>query len=90
MQNGNLDMKLYSLLLLLTLPAFAQYRYEIDPVHSSTQFSVKHMMVTNVRGEFTKVGGSVSFDPANPAADHIQATVDATTVSTRDKDRDEH
>ncbi len=82
--------KCYFLALLLSAPAFAQFHYEIDPVHSSAQFSVKHMMVTNVRGEFNKVTGSVTFDSSNPAADHVQATIDARTVSTRDEQRDEH
>ena len=83
-------MRFHLFALLVSVPAFAQYHYQIDPVHSSAQFSVKHMMVTNVRGEFNKVSGSVVFDPTNPAADQVQATIDATTVSTRDAQRDEH
>jgi hypothetical protein len=41
--------------------------YDIDPTHSSAHFSVRHMMITNVKGEFTKVSGTVTFDPDNPS-----------------------
>jgi polyisoprenoid-binding protein YceI len=77
------------LTLLAVAPAFAQ-QYQIDSAHSSAQFAVKHMMVSNVRGEFQKVTGSVFFDPKNPAASKVEATIDATTVSTREEKRDGH
>ena len=38
--------------------------YEIDPAHSRAHFKVRHLMVSNVRGEFSKVSGSVVYDPA--------------------------
>jgi polyisoprenoid-binding protein YceI len=47
-------------------------------------------MVSNVRGEFSGVTGTVVFDPQNPANSTIEATIDATTVSTRDEQRDQH
>lgn len=64
--------------------------YDIDSAHSSAQFAVRHMMVTNVRGEFTKVTGTVEYDPTNPAAAKVQATIDATTINTREAKRDAH
>jgi polyisoprenoid-binding protein YceI len=62
----------------------------IDPSHSNASFSVRHMMITNVRGEFQKIEGHVTFDPANPEAAQIEASVDAASVSTRDEKRDGH
>ncbi|MHB1795040.1 MAG: YceI family protein [Acidobacteriaceae bacterium] len=64
--------------------------YAIDPAHSSVHFSVRHLMVSNVRGEFTKVSGTVNFDPEKPETSTIEATIDATSISTRDPQRDGH
>ena len=64
--------------------------YQIDPAHTSAQFKVRHMMIANVKGEFDKVSGTVNFDPANPTASTIEASVDVTSVSTRDEQRDTH
>jgi polyisoprenoid-binding protein YceI len=64
--------------------------YEIDPTHSAVHFSVRHLMVSNVRGEFTKLSGTVKFDPQNPAASSVEATIDANSISTRDPQRDGH
>ena len=74
---------------LLVSSAFAQVEtWNIDPAHSSAQFAVRHMGISTVRGEFRKVGGSVSYDAANPAKTTIEATIDATTVDTRVDMRD--
>jgi polyisoprenoid-binding protein YceI len=64
--------------------------YQIDPQHAAAHFKVRHMMISNVKGEFSGVAGSVDFDPANPAAARVEATVDAASVSTREPQRDEH
>jgi len=64
--------------------------YEIDPTHSSVLFSVRHLMVSNVRGSFTSVKGSVAYDPADPASTTVTATIDASTIHTHDEKRDEH
>ncbi len=68
----------------------SQATYEIDPTHSSVHFSVRHMMVSNVRGEFTKVSGAIKFDPENPANSSLDATIDAASINTRDAQRDTH
>ncbi len=65
-------------------------KYNIDPAHSSLQFSVRHLMMSNVRGAFTGVHGTVSYDPSNPAASSIEATIDVNTVNTNDGQRDTH
>ena len=64
--------------------------YQIDPAHSSAQFKVRHMMIANVKGEFDKVSGTVNYDPANPSASTVEASVDVATISTRDEQRDAH
>ena len=74
--------------LLLTVSAAAQDAWQLDPQHSSAQFSVRHLGVSTVRGAFTKVSGSVVFDPANLNKSSIQATVDAASVDTRVEMRD--
>ena len=65
-------------------------RYEIDSAHSSLQFSVRHLMVSNVRGTFTGVKGTVLHDTANPSASSVEATVDVNTINTHDNQRDTH
>ncbi len=64
--------------------------YKIDPAHSTAHFSVRHMMVTNVRGAFSKVEGTVVIDTDNPAASSVDATIDASTVNTNEAQRDAH
>ncbi len=74
---------------LLVSSAFAQVEtWNIDPAHSSAQFAVRHMGISTVRGEFRKVSGTASYDPANPGKTTIEATIDATTVDTRVDMRD--
>lgn len=64
--------------------------YEIDPAHSGAHFRVKHLMVANVRGTFSNVTGTVVYDPQNAGNSKIQATIDASTIDTRDAQRDAH
>jgi polyisoprenoid-binding protein YceI len=64
--------------------------WQIDSSHSNASFSVRHMMVSNVRGAFSKVAGTVDYDPKNPMAMKINATIDVTTIDTRDQRRDDH
>jgi polyisoprenoid-binding protein YceI len=47
-------------------------------------------MIANVKGEFDKVSGTVTFDPANPGASTVEASIDVSTISTRDEQRDGH
>jgi polyisoprenoid-binding protein YceI len=69
--------------------AFAQVEtWKIDPAHSAAQFAVRHMGISTVRGEFKKVSGSASYDPADPSKTLLEATIDATTVDTRVDMRD--
>jgi len=64
--------------------------YQIDSAHSSAQFTVRHMMISNVRGEFTKLSGSIAYDAADPANSSVEATIEAASINTRDPQRDAH
>jgi polyisoprenoid-binding protein YceI len=64
--------------------------YKIDPAHSTAQFVVRHMMITNVRGGFSGVQGAVVYDPDNLGASSIDVTIDVNTLSTGDANRDTH
>jgi polyisoprenoid-binding protein YceI len=74
--------------LLLTLSATAQETWQLDPPHSSAQFSVRHLGVSTVRGAFTKVSGTVKYDTSDVTKSSIQTTIDATSVDTRVDMRD--
>jgi polyisoprenoid-binding protein YceI len=74
--------------LILTLSAAAQDTWQLDPPHSSAQFSVRHLGVSTVRGAFTKVSGTVQYDPADLGKSSIQATIETASVDTRVEMRD--
>jgi polyisoprenoid-binding protein YceI len=65
-------------------------RWALDASHTSVGFSVRHMMITNVRGEFGAVAGEVVFDPKQPEATKITASVDVASINTREEKRDAH
>ena len=65
-------------------------QWVIDAAHSNAHFTVKHMMITNVRGEFSKLSGTVTYDAAKPEATQIEAVVDVASLSTREAQRDGH
>ena len=64
--------------------------YKIDPAHSSAQFSVRHMMISNVRGGFGSVQGTVAYDSQNVAASKVNVEIDAMTINTLENARDSH
>lgn len=81
----------FCLAISIAAPVFAQATdWQIDASHSAAQFSVRHMMVSTVRGHFAKMAGSAKFDPKNPAASSIEVTVDAASIDTRNAKRDAH
>ena len=75
--------------LLFSAAAFAA-QYEIDTAHSSANFTVTHMMVTKVRGNFSGVSGKVVYDPKNVAATTVEASIHSETVNTNQAKRDAH
>ncbi len=73
----------------LALPAAAETQsWNIDGAHSSAQFSVRHMGISTVRGAFTKVSGTVQYDPGDLAKTVIDATIETASVDTRVEMRD--
>lgn len=87
-------MKLRNGLALLTAvgafsPAFAAPTiWTIDPNHAAAHFSVRHLAVSNVRGEFGNVHGTITLDEQDLSKSAVEATIDATTVNTRVAARD--
>jgi len=64
--------------------------WHLDPTHSSVEFSVKHMMMTTVRGRFRSVQATLRGDRDHPEAAGVEATIDAASVDTGVSDRDTH
>jgi polyisoprenoid-binding protein YceI len=72
-----------------TTPA-AVSTWKIDPVHSVVEFRVRHLMISSVRGHFTGVSGSLTYNEADAAHSQIEASIDAASIDTRDPQRDTH
>lgn len=64
--------------------------WQLDPTHSTIQFSVRHLMVSNVRGSFRDFNLEVMFDPEHPELGSVVATVVAASIDTGEKQRDGH
>ena len=72
------------------LPLANGQSWEIDPRHSTAQFSVRHMVISNVRGEFLKVSGKATYDSKNLKTASLEAVLDVSSITTRDEKRDAH
>ncbi len=70
--------------------SLAGTRWELDPVHTTVEFAVKHMMITTVRGRFDKLTGSAYVNPDHPETPQVEVTIDAASIDTREARRDEH
>ena len=68
----------------------ATEKWDIDAVHSSVGFTVRHMVVAKVHGQFTKWGGSLELDPDQLTSSKVEITIDASSIDTRDEKRDAH
>lgn len=80
-------------LALFPFGAFAQQQQTVwnhDPAHSSVGFSVRHMMVSNVRGEFSQFSVVVTTEGDKPESAKLEARIDASSIDTRNADRDKH
>jgi len=73
-----------------TIATPATTTWKIDPAHSAAEFKVKHMMISNVKGSFPGLEGVLVENPVDPATSAIQATVDVSTLTTGDPQRDGH
>ena len=64
--------------------------WRIDPAHTSVQFSVRHLMMTNVRGVFSKATGTVTLDESDFTRSEIDVDIDVASIDTRERQRDDH
>jgi polyisoprenoid-binding protein YceI len=71
-------------------PILAQTTWNIDPAHSAAQFQVKHLMISNVRGEFGKMSGIVLFDGKDYSSVKADVVINVASINTREPKRDEH
>ena len=65
-------------------------KWIFEPGHTAAEFRVRHMMVTDVRGHFKNVHGTLEFDPANPHDASVEAIIDANNIWTGEPERDAH
>src|SRR5205807_8773683 len=64
--------------------------WNIDPAHSVAEFKVKHMMISNVKGQFAKVSGRLTLDESELTKSRMDALIEAASIETRDPQRDAH
>lgn len=64
--------------------------WQIDSAHSEINFTVRHMMISRVRGQFERFSGTVDFNPDAPANSAVDVTVDINSINTREEQRDDH
>lgn len=64
--------------------------WKIDPAHSTAEFKIKHMMISNVKGQFTGIQGSLILDDGNITGARVEASIDAASVNTHEPQRDAH
>ncbi len=64
--------------------------WNLDPAHSSAEFKVKHMMISNVKGSFSGLSGTLTEHATDSSLSSVEAAVDVSTVSTGDAQRDGH
>jgi polyisoprenoid-binding protein YceI len=75
----------------IALPALANAdTWHIDPAHTNVEFTVRHMMISNIKGQFQKTSGTITVDGNDPASAKIDATIDASSIDTRVEKRDAH
>jgi len=64
--------------------------WNIDPAHSAAEFKVKHMMISNVKGQFAKITGALTLDEVELSNSRVDALIEAASIETRDAQRDAH
>lgn len=74
----------------IAIPEVATTTWNIDPVHSVAEFKVKHMMISNVKGQFTTLTGVLSRDEEDITKSYVAVTIDASSINTREAQRDAH
>lgn len=79
---------LLAALFLVAAAAAQSTTWAIDPAHSTAAFTVRHMMINNVRGEFSKLTGTLALDPKDVTRSTVEASIEAASVNTRVEARD--
>jgi len=74
----------------LAQPQTATTTWNIDPAHTTAEFKVKHMMIANVKGQFSKVSGVLTLDESELKNSRVEASIEAASIETRDGQRDAH
>jgi len=74
----------------IATPQTAVTTWNIDPVHSVAEFKVKHMMISNIKGQFTGVSGMLSLDEADLMNSSVETSIEAASIDTREAQRDTH
>jgi polyisoprenoid-binding protein YceI len=78
------------LAVVLSLPASAATStWQVDPAHSEALFSIRHLTISTVRGGFSKIKGTISFDDKDPSKSIVDVAIDMSTVDTREPKRDD-
>ena len=74
----------------LATPQTATTTWNVDPAHSVAEFKVKHMMISNVKGQFTRVKGVLALDEADLTNSRVEASIEAASINTGEDQRDAH
>lgn len=83
--------RIITICLTLALPVFASAAtWNIDPDHSNVGFKVKHLMVSNVKGNFNKYSGVVEIDDKDVTRSKVDVTIDTASINTNVQKRDDH
>ena len=72
------------------IPQTAVSTWNLDPVHSVAEFKVKHMMISNVKGQFPTLTGVLTLDESDHSKSRVEASIDVASINTRDAQRDAH
>jgi polyisoprenoid-binding protein YceI len=73
-----------------TAPQAGISTWRLDPAHSTAEFKVRHMMISNVKGQFAVITGAMTLDPNDVTKSRIEASADAASIDTREPQRDAH
>src|SRR3954471_10187632 len=75
---------------MISNPETTTTTWNLDPIHSIAEFKVKHMMISNVKGQFTGISGVLNLDESDFANSRVEVAVEAHSINTRDPQRDAH
>ncbi len=73
-----------------TVPQSSATTWNIDPAHSVAEFKVKHMMISHVKGQFSKVSGVLTLNESDLSKSSVETSIDASSIETREGQRDTH